>query len=227
MVTHSEIESGEALFELGIAYEDGHRHVVKDTEFAIQLYEKSAAQGFAEACYHLGCMYAFESDPQWTPIDLDLAKRWYRAGAEQGSVNATFAIVEMIEYEELTDDEDGAMARWLVNTVEQGYRRAVEEIAWRYRDGVGLPKDIAKSYLWTRVEQIMSRERGANPGLDELRKALTEQQINDTEKQAIDWIENHKGYDPSQNFGHPRPDTDFGALGSDEAVKVTKNYKGC
>ena len=70
---------------LGLWYDTGDYGLTEDDQEAVRWYRLAAEQGWVDAQYHLGLMYA---DGEGVPEDDEEAVGWYRLAAEQGYASA-------------------------------------------------------------------------------------------------------------------------------------------
>ncbi|MGI8569409.1 MAG: hypothetical protein ACR2KT_10230 [Methylocella sp.] len=125
-------EAGDAAaqFDLAVRYAEGGAGP-RNFELAAQWYEKAAQQGLAVAEYRLGSLY---EKGLGVGKDMQRAKDLYqRAAAEGGKPNYTSA------------------ALWLGQAAEYGIRDSQYNLAVLLGRGLGLPKDLVKSYTWCAI----------------------------------------------------------------------------
>jgi len=77
-------------------------------------------------------------------------------------------------------------ANWWRRVADRGFSLAQYYLGGRYRDGVGVPKDLASAYAWfLAAEQTASEiHRAASQALQSLTKQMTAAQINRAERQV-------------------------------------------
>ena len=91
--------------------------VPKDIPKALELFQKSAAQGNTFAQYRLGRLYLLGED---IAKNVDVAIRWLTASAKQGNQYAQYALGKLyLLGEDAPKDVDTAI-RWLTASAEQG-----------------------------------------------------------------------------------------------------------
>ena len=99
------VGDGESIVDLGLAYENGWG-VDKDVKKAAELYQKALAKGVKSAGSRLeelkpevqyqrgvACM-----EGSVTPRNFTLAREWFEKAAEQGHVDATCRLAELLQY---------------------------------------------------------------------------------------------------------------------------------
>ena len=113
-------EDADALFNLGVLYENG-RGVPQDDAEAVKWYRKAAEQGSASAQYNLGLLYGAG---QGVPQDYAEAVKWYRKPAEQGDWEGLEKTSEIYlgGYGVPKDVPEGM--KWCRKAAEQGYPKA-------------------------------------------------------------------------------------------------------
>ena len=80
LIVASDLGDAEAQFELGVLYFHG-RSVERDTDKALALYRKSAAQNHVISQNNIGWMHEIGAG---VAVDYSEAEKWYRRAAEQG-----------------------------------------------------------------------------------------------------------------------------------------------
>lgn len=130
------------------------------TDAAVGYYRQSAAQGYAEAEYELGAMYAAGDGVK---PDSAEARRWLARAADNGHRLAITALADAYLDGGLGLDEQErtgpAAAKCLQRAAETGHVRALERLAAAYRNGgLGLPVDARQA------EQLEARARSLRGG---------------------------------------------------------------
>lgn len=130
------------------------------TEAAVGYYRKSAAQGYAEAEYELGTMYAAGDGVK---PDAAEARHWLARAAGSGHRPAIIALADAYLDGGLGLDERERSgpdaAQNLQRAAGQGHVRAMERLAAAYRSGgLGLPVDVRQA------EQLEARALAARRG---------------------------------------------------------------
>ncbi|MFT5730091.1 MAG: TPR repeat protein [Desulforhopalus sp.] len=129
-LTQSQWEKGiEAIYEaavlghpgaqssVGSIYTSGLWEINQDYKKAVMWYRKAAEQGYPEALYSLGLMYA---NGQGVTQDYMKAVMWYRKAAEQGDSNAQNSLGDMYaDGQGVTQDYMKAVM-WYRKAAEQG-----------------------------------------------------------------------------------------------------------
>ncbi|WP_346990413.1 tetratricopeptide repeat protein [Bacteroides caccae] len=129
----------------------------KDLKLAIEFYEKAAEKGCADAYTNIGKIYETEQPELITQklvkiklkdaanaasILWDEAIKYHQLAAEKGSAMGAYnlgiaynsgLLGLAIDYEEAT--------KWFRRATELGYKRAVNDLAVRYINGIGIPQN--------------------------------------------------------------------------------------
>jgi localization factor PodJL len=137
-------EAGDAAaqFKLAVHYAEGGAGP-RNYEQAAQWYEKAAQQGLAVAEYRLGSLY---EKGLGVGKDMQRAKDLYQRAAEKGNIRAMHNLGVLAA-------EDGkpnytSAALWFGKAAEYGIRDSQYNLAVLLARGLGLPKDLVKSYTW-------------------------------------------------------------------------------
>ena len=120
-------------YQLGRAY-----GVKKQYDMALDLYEKSAAQGYASGQNALGNMY-YTGDG--VPQDDKEAVKWFRLAAEQGYAYGQFMLGGMYFTGNGVPHDYKEAVKWFRLAAEQGNAYGQDSLGEMYRDGSGVPQD--------------------------------------------------------------------------------------
>jgi hypothetical protein len=107
-----------------------------------------AEQGYADAQYNLGIMYA---DGRGVPQDDAEALRWWRLAAEQGGAEAQYNLGNMYADGRGVPQDDAEALRWWRLAAEQGGAEAQFNLGIMYADGRGVPQDDVEAVRWYRL----------------------------------------------------------------------------
>lgn len=107
------LNHADALFVLGITYQEGYLNIEKNFARAIELYRRAAEQGSGEAQYFLG--HHYENGWNGQEPDFQAAERYYLRAAEQGQVNAQSSLAELY-----ATSNPAESRRWYASAAEQG-----------------------------------------------------------------------------------------------------------
>ena len=109
----------------------------KDYAKAMQWYQKSAAQGDADAENTIGLLYASGFG---VPKDYAKAMRWFQKGAAQGRASDEYSIGLLYETGSGVPKDDAEAMRWFQKAAAQGHGLAKQEIAKLQADQKGPPE---------------------------------------------------------------------------------------
>ena len=137
-------ESGDAAaqFDLAGRYAEGGAGP-RNYELAAQWYEKAAQQGLAVAEYRLGSLY---EKGLGVGKDMQRAKDLYQRAAEKGNTRAMHNLGVLAA--EGGKPNYTSAALWFGKAAEYGIRDSQYNLAVLLARGLGLPKDLVKSYTW-------------------------------------------------------------------------------
>jgi TPR repeat protein len=137
-------EAGDAVaqFDLAVRYAEGGAGP-RNYELAAQWYEKAAQQGLAVAEYRLGSLY---EKGLGVGTDMQRAKDLYQRAAEKGNTRAMHNLGVLAA--EGGKPNYTSAALWFGKAAEYGIRDSQYNLAVLLARGLGLPKDLVKSYTW-------------------------------------------------------------------------------
>ena len=164
------------------AYERG------DYKTAYREWLPLAEQGYAEAQYNLGVMYA---KGQGVPQDDAEAVKWYRLAANQGYARAQTNLGFMYEKGRGVPKHDAEAVHWYRLAAEQGYSRAETRLGRFYGFGIAVPKDFVTAYAWYYLAASQGYEKAAERR-DLIQKKMTHAQVADAEKLGAEMIARSK-----------------------------------
>jgi TPR repeat protein len=137
-------EAGDAAaqFDLAVRYAEGGASP-RNYELAAEWYEKAAQQGLAVAEYRLGSLY---EKGLGVGKDMQRAKDLYQRAAEQGNARAMYNLGVLAADGGKPNYTSAAV--WFGKAAEYGIRDSQYNLAVLLARGLGLPKDLVKSYTW-------------------------------------------------------------------------------
>ncbi|MGH6845038.1 MAG: hypothetical protein ACRECU_10040 [Methylocella sp.] len=137
-------EAGDAAaqFHLAVRYAEGGAGP-RNFELAAQWYERAAQQGLAVAEYRLGSLY---EKGLGVGKDLERAKNLYQRAAEKGNTRAMHNLGVLAA--EGGKPNYTSAALWFGKAAEYGIRDSQYNLAVLLARGLGVPKDLVKSYTW-------------------------------------------------------------------------------
>jgi localization factor PodJL len=142
LVGQAEAGDAAAQFDLAVRYAEGGADR-GNYELAVQWYEKAAQQGLAVAEYRLGSLY---EKGVGVGRDIQRAKDLYQRAAEKGNTRAMHNLGVLAA--EGGKPNYTSAALWFGKAAEYGIRDSQYNLAVLLARGLGLPKDLVKSYTW-------------------------------------------------------------------------------
>ena len=116
-----------------------------DYGLALSQFQPLAAQGDAQAQFHLGVSY----QKGWGVIaDATKAAQWYRRAADQGLSKAQHNLALLYLRGEGVQADAGQARAWFERAAQQGDLRAAHELGLMYFRGVGVERDFAQARSW-------------------------------------------------------------------------------
>ncbi|MEW6353347.1 MAG: tetratricopeptide repeat protein [Pseudomonadota bacterium] len=176
-----------AQYQLAVDYANG---VGGKQNFAqaVHWYAKAAAQGFAEAQFRLGTHYRMG---EGVPQDDAEALRWFREAARQNHAEAQWSVGLMYHSGIGGVEKNHAEAvKWYRQAAEQGLGKAEYYLATLYEVGKGVPQDFIMAYMWYTIA-VAKGEPVALRFKTSLAKQMTPEQIDEAQRQAEQWLEQH------------------------------------
>ena len=153
-----------AQYNLGICYDIGEG-VPQNYNLAVQWYTKAAAQGHRAAqCSLAMCYY----NGHGVAEDSGQAVEWLKRAAQRGDAFAQYLLCMCRpESEPGQIAEQGSAWKYLLQAAEQGHSGAEYELGLRFRDGLGVPRDLERActYLSRAAECGDPAARSALEGL--------------------------------------------------------------
>lgn len=178
----AELGDAQAQDVLGDCYAKG-KGVSQDEVEAVKWYRKGAEQGFAPAQRSLGISY---ERGEGVPINGVEALKWFYLARRLDSV-----AVLITELEKVLTPEQIAMAQklweeWRPKSTQQQYALEQYNLAVRYAEGKGMPKDAVEACKWFHLSSAQGNEEAAKyRALVE--KTMTPEQIAEAQKLAKEW----------------------------------------
>lgn len=126
----------DANFDRGlIAYQN------QDYSKAFSLWKRSARSNNPAAMYNIALLY---EQGKGVTQDDSKSQKWYQRAAENGYILAYYQLGK--SYSQLGEHRDAY--EWFVKAAETGDVRAQHELSVIYLKGVGVKKNIVKSFEW-------------------------------------------------------------------------------
>ena len=140
-------KKGQEDFEKGMA-----AYKSADFKTAIELFEKAANDGHAEAQYRLSCCY---DDATGVDYNREEAFKWLRKSAEN---QYSVAMCDLARHSESglgTEADESKAEEWFLKAAkalrkdaEKGNTNAMTELGWSYMSGKGVEKDEKEGVKW-------------------------------------------------------------------------------
>ena len=127
--------------------------------------EMAAHLGSADAMFDLGRRY--ERGDMSVEMDLIAAKQWYLKAAQQGHLEAMYALGNF-PYK----PDHAEAVYWLQKAATRGHLESQCALGWRYAHGYGVQEDKAEAEKWYRM--------AAAQGNEEAKKALESLEHNES-----------------------------------------------
>jgi localization factor PodJL len=142
LLAKAEAGDSAAQFDLAVHYAEGGAGS-RNYQLAARWYEKAAQQGLAVAEYRLGSLY---EKGLGVGMDMQRAKDLYQRAAEKGNTHAMHNLGVLAA--EGGKPNYTSAALWFGKAAEYGIRDSQYNFAVLLARGLGLPKDLVKSYTW-------------------------------------------------------------------------------
>ncbi len=172
---------------LGFMYANG-QGVPQSYKKALEWYSKAAAHGDVDAQTYLGIMY---NNGEGVPRNYKKAVEWYRKAAEQGFASAQSNLGVMYAEGQGVERNDREAASWYSKAAVQGNAPAQFNLGVMNANGQGIPQNLVEAYKWfSLAETALGEQAASNRKLIEA--DMTTQQVEEAQKLAREWAENHK-----------------------------------
>ncbi|RCH89030.1 hypothetical protein CU098_001475 [Rhizopus stolonifer] len=138
-----------ALHELGLAYEkEGIPSVIPDLNYARELFTQAAQFGYAPSQFKLGL--AYENGFLNCPVDPRRSIAWYSKAAEQGDVEAEFALSGwyLTGAEGILPQSDKEAYLWARKAADRGNAKAEYAVGYYTETGTGTKQNLEEAKRW-------------------------------------------------------------------------------
>ncbi|CAO0794285.1 unnamed protein product [Mucor circinelloides] len=138
-----------ALHELGLAYEkEGIPSVIPDLNYARELFTQAAQYGYAPSQFKLGL--AYENGFLNCPVDPRRSIAWYSKAAEQGDVEAEFALSGwyLTGAEGVLPQSDNEAYLWARKAADRGNAKAEYAVGYYTETGTGVRQNLEEAKRW-------------------------------------------------------------------------------
>ncbi|KAI8996950.1 hypothetical protein BDB01DRAFT_713281 [Pilobolus umbonatus] len=138
-----------SLHELGLAYEkEGIASVIPDLNYSRELFTQAAQYGYAPSQFKLGL--AYENGFLNCPVDPRRSIAWYSKAAEQGDVDAEFALSGwyLTGAEGVLPQNDGEAYLWARKAADKGSAKAEYAVGYYTETGIGTRQNLEEAKRW-------------------------------------------------------------------------------
>jgi TPR repeat protein len=138
-----------ALHELGLAYEkEGIPSVIPDLNYARELFTQAAQYGYAPSQFKLGL--AYENGFLNCPVDPRRSIAWYAKAAEQGDIEAEFALSGwyLTGAEGVLPQSDAEAYLWARKAADRGSAKAEYAVGYYTETGTGTRPNLEEAKRW-------------------------------------------------------------------------------
>ncbi len=170
-----------AQFEVASRLAEG-KGLDQDLKEAAEWYHRSAASGFAMAQFRLGTLYERGLGVR---RDASRAQAWYERAAAQGNVKAMHNLAVLAASRSPKGDYESA-ARWFAAAAEHGLADSQYNLAVLYENGMGVTKDLQKSYAWLLLAAKQG-DKDAAERVKVLKPKMSAQDLATAEDSAANW----------------------------------------
>lgn len=148
LIKLAEQGDAETQFALGEYYYLSTDNTESDEDYenackeAVKWFHKAAEQGNAYAQFRLGNCYGLAFGVRYSE---DESYKWYRKAADQGLAEGQCAVALHFRFSNKNETE---ATKWFLLAAEQGHEFSMNEIAYCYRNGIGVEKNELKAKEW-------------------------------------------------------------------------------
>ncbi len=182
----AELGSVPAEVMLGNIFAEGTQGKA-DYEKAVTWYRKAADQGQADAQFELGLRYALG---QGVPGNSEEALRLFIAAADQGQTGAQYYLATMYEEGKGTPADEALAEHYYQLSAERGVARAQFRLGRLLAGKKESRGDQVSAYKWLMLAADSVKE--SSPLLSDLRKSMSQEEINEAERQVDAWRTAHR-----------------------------------
>jgi TPR repeat protein len=177
-----------AQFYVGLMYYNGEG-VLQDYKEALSWFQKAADQGLAAAQSYLGVMYF---GGQGVPLSYQKGADWYLKAATQGDAAAQFnlGLMYFVGNDDIPRDYKKALM-WYEKAAEQKDIGAQNSVGRMYENGLGMPNDFVRGYMWYFIAEQGGSE-SAKQSRSVLESKMSAEQISQAQAMAQEWLNKHK-----------------------------------
>jgi TPR repeat protein len=159
-----------------------------DYATALSNWQQLADEGFVEAQFGLGLLYA---NGFGVPMNDDLALKWYKSAAEQGHAQAQCNLGVMYANGWGVPQSDQDALGWYLLAAEQGLTQAQIAVANLYFSGHRIEGDKVEARKWLAIAARLG-DLSAPAKRDSVDAYLSEDEIMRSDAMAISWVDTHQ-----------------------------------
>lgn len=161
---------------------------IGDYETAMAQWQELADDGFVEAQFGLGLLYA---NGYGVPLNDDMAIKWYMMAATQGHPQAQCNLGVMYANGWGVPQSDKDALNWYLMAAEQGLTQAQIAVANLYFSGYRIEGDKVEARKWLAIAARLG-DVDAPRKRDAVNAYLTAEEIARSETMAVSWVDNHQ-----------------------------------
>lgn len=155
ILVQAEQGDAESQFIIGEYYNQSTYNTERDVDYdyackeAAKWFHKAAEQGNAYAQFRLWNYYGLGIGVRYNEEE---SNKWYRKAADQGLAAGQCAVA--LDFR-ISHNDNVEAAKWFLLAAEQGHEFCMNEIAYCYRNGIGVEKNDAEADKWyKRLEEM-------------------------------------------------------------------------
>ncbi|KAI0173653.1 hypothetical protein GGR52DRAFT_398287 [Hypoxylon sp. FL1284] len=159
----ADAENPHALHELGLLYESAQPNdaILRDEQYALQLFEQAAELGYKFSQFRMGC--AYEYGLMGCPVDPRLSIMWYSRAATQEEHQSELALSGwyLTGSDGVLQQSDTEAYLWARKAAQAGLAKAEYAMGYFTEVGIGVPAAMedAKRWYWRAASQDFPKAR--------------------------------------------------------------------
>jgi TPR repeat protein len=189
----------QGYYDLGFIYAN-NAGVKGGLPAALKYWQTGAEKGNADCQFSVGLLYqAGERIPGGVKADPAEAAKWYKLAADQNQQEAIYHLAQLYLLGDGVKKDLAEAAKWFGKGAEAGNWDAQWSLGESYRVGRGVTQDNIQAYaLWVaaiegvenpdNIKEISDHKKGMSEQLDELRKEMTPEQVEQGKELSKEWI---------------------------------------
>ncbi|CAO3672620.1 unnamed protein product [Rhizopus stolonifer] len=151
-----------ALYELALVYEkEGIPSVIPDANYARELFTRAAQYGYAASQFRMG--QAYENGFLNCPVDPRRSIAWYSKAAEQGDIQAEFALSGwyLTGAEGVLPQNDAQAYMWARRAADKGFAKAEYAVGYYTETGTGTTQNIEEAAQWYKLAAAQKHSKAS------------------------------------------------------------------